>query len=483
MTSFLEIDSRKITKYIFLYFLVIFLANFFFKMIHLDFSSLWYDEVISIKSAQQDFGHIKHVSEWDKNPPFYYYCLWVWIKLFGNSVFAVRLLSVFFSSLAASVLFVFSNRFFNFKTAIFASLFFISSNILFFYSHETRAYSLGVLLTLLSAHVFLSALQTGKTYLFLLLGLLNFLLIYTHYILGLVCFFEGLMIIVLYRQHFKNFSLSILITAGLILLRFTKKQFQLILDFNSGQQVFWLKRSDLNYLKEVSREFFSHVPYLALAALLFYAISIVMILAFYKKVKSPALLLSLLTGPGSILLLFVLGKYTPIFLDRYLLFSVPFLLIVPAYCLSFIKLQPPAFLLAAAFTALSIFKMDLYTVKPMDYKNAMVFIKNAKDDNTAVIASTTDISPLFSYYYDRKIFNQENAVNLLKAKHIFFVNTSADLPPNLSDFHKLIYVGSFQEYIDGSAQKEVDSKFVAYNTVNAYQGVQIREYLNRVKLR
>jgi uncharacterized membrane protein len=93
-------NSNKITSYLWLYFFFIVFVNITLKVICLDYSSLWFDEIVSIECAWLDFGHIKHVSEWDINPPFYYYLLSVWVKIFNDSEFYVRLLSVVFSSLA-----------------------------------------------------------------------------------------------------------------------------------------------------------------------------------------------------------------------------------------------------------------------------------------------------------------------------------------------------------------------------------------------
>ena len=170
----LNINSEKITKGLWLYFFIIILVNICLKIILLEFSSFWYDEIISVQSASLDFGHIKHVSEWDKNPPFYYYCLSVWIKIFNDSEYCVRLLSVIFSSVSAGILFLFANKHFNKVTAIIVSVLYLSSNILFFYSHEARAYSLVVLLTLLSSHIFLAIKEKTSIRNIIILGLINF---------------------------------------------------------------------------------------------------------------------------------------------------------------------------------------------------------------------------------------------------------------------------------------------------------------------
>ena len=75
-----------------------FIINLIIKLYRIDFVPFSHDEIISVKDTLLDFGHIKHESEWDTNPPFYYYSLWVWEKIFGLSELGIRSFSAVFSS-------------------------------------------------------------------------------------------------------------------------------------------------------------------------------------------------------------------------------------------------------------------------------------------------------------------------------------------------------------------------------------------------
>ena len=197
-------NQSKFTNHLWLYFLLVFSVNFIFKITDLSFASFNYDEIISVQSASLDFGHIKHVSEWDNNPPFYYYCLKIWVKIFTDTEFMVRLLSVVFSSLAGGVVFLIANVYFNKITAIVTSLLFLSSNLLFYYSHDARAYSLVLLLSLLSTFIYFNLKEKTEIKDILLLGLINFLLIYSHYITGLVIFFQTLLMLFYFNRKQKK---------------------------------------------------------------------------------------------------------------------------------------------------------------------------------------------------------------------------------------------------------------------------------------
>jgi mannosyltransferase len=469
--------QEKITRHLWLYFSLVFLINLIFKIPYLGFSSFWYDEIVSVQSASLDFGHIKHVSEWDKNPPFYYYCLSVWIKVLNDSEFCVRLLSVIFSSLAASVLFLFSNKYFNRATAIVSGLLFLSSNILYFYSHEARAYSLVLLLSLLSSVAYFNLKDKPNKQYIIILGLINFLLIYTHYITGLVLFFQTILMMVYFDKKQKTaFGYSLLIVLGFTLLRFTKKQALLLIAFNNPENKFWLKKSDLTYLNEVLSEFFFHqILIFPLVALIVIAGAV--IIKTHIKQLNFTLIYCLCVGVGSIVILFLLGKVTPIFLDRYLVFSLPFIFMLIAAGFSAINPVIIPIAVSIAFFGFSAFKIDYKTDKGMDYKNAVVFLKSIKKNDDLVIVKTKDIKALFCYYYDNHFLSSKKE-NLPAGEHILFCNSWEDINVNTADFKRIIVMDSFQEYntheADFSAQisktriLELESKH--------FKGVRVRIY-------
>lgn len=470
-------NTQKFTNRLWIYFAIVFFVNFIFKISYLGYSSFWYDEIISIQSASLDFGHIKHVSEWDKNPPFYYYCLSVWIKLFNDTEYTVRLLSVIFSSLAAGMLFIIANKYFNKITAIIASLLFLSSNILFYYSHEARAYSLVLFLALLSTWVYFKFKEKPTFKIVVLLGLINFLLIYTHYIAGLILVFQTVLMLFYFdRKQKKYFLISLLIILLLTALRFTKKQFSLIIDFNSSTSTFWLKKSDFNYLKEVISTFLFN-EYLSILFLGIIAIVFTFIILKRLKIDHFHIVYSFCLGLGSILFLFCLGKITPIFLDRYLIFTLPFLYILVAYGSSIVKNKFITLLLASVFFTFYAFKIDYKTNKGMDYRSVVKFINSIKNENDLIIVKTKDIKSLYCYYYD-KDFLRKQKKDLPQGDHIIFCNTWQDVGMNIKKFKRIIVVDSYQEY--NSNEKDFVLKLseqkINYFTTDYFKGVRISFY-------
>ncbi len=477
LDKFLNYNTEKLSKNIWLYFFLVVIINILLKSIQLDFSSFWYDEIISVQSASLDFGHIKHVSEWDKNPPFYYYCLSVWIKLFNDSEFTVRFLSVLFSSFAGGVLFLFTNKYFNKYTALITSLLFLSSNLLFYYSHEARAYSLVLFLALLSSLLYFNLREKPVIQTIIALGIINFLLIYTHYISGLVLFFQFALMLVYFEKKQKiSYLYSSLIVLVLVLIRFTQKQILLVIAFNSSENTFWLKKSDFSYLYDILSSFlFNNILVIPLLIILIFAC----VYVFIKKIKAInfPIIYSLCLGVGSIFTLFFAGKITPVFLDRYLIFTVPFILILVSFGLSLFKYRSIALVTVSLFSVLCIYKIDYKTEKSMDYKSTVAFVKHFKTKQDLIIVKTKDIKSLFCYYYDKDYLRLKKE-NLPATENILFCTSWEDVTLDISSFKTIVVVDSFQEYNkqENDFVKNLSEKKTKRSVYEGYKGVRLSFY-------
>ena len=60
----------------------------------IDSTSLWSDEIYSVgKSFQPSLGALVEMLREDTHPPFYYFLLWIWGRLIGQTLLTFRLLS------------------------------------------------------------------------------------------------------------------------------------------------------------------------------------------------------------------------------------------------------------------------------------------------------------------------------------------------------------------------------------------------------
>ena len=262
------------------FFFLIVLINVLVKSLYADFSSFTFDESISVRNCFIYVWDIKYEAEWDNNPPFYYYCFWVWHKLIPINEFNSRFLSILFVSLAIGVSFLFARKYFNKTTAFYTAILLSLSNFLAYYSLEARSYALVLLLALLSSWQFFKYLNTSTWQNLLLLSFINFLLIYTHYISGIILLAQYVFVGLYQKKQVKFFLLfQTAVLLSLVLLRFTKKQYLNIFGFNSKGD-FWLKTATGKDLLDALENLF----YNRFSAVFFIIVLIIFILdvSFYN---------------------------------------------------------------------------------------------------------------------------------------------------------------------------------------------------------
>ena len=159
-------------------------------LIGIDALSLTSDECFSIYHAQMSPRLIYQHLSTGNNPPLHEWILHYWMLWFGDSAFAVRFLSLIFSSLTTALIFVLGTQISaarteenaaNSSTGLIAAILFLSSNYSTFLAHEARTYNLTLFLGVLSTIAFIGALKSGKIKHFLIYGLIGGLLCLSHF--------------------------------------------------------------------------------------------------------------------------------------------------------------------------------------------------------------------------------------------------------------------------------------------------------------
>lgn len=416
-------------KQIVLISIVIFCINFCLKMIDIGNSSFWYDEIISCNDTLLDFGHIKHEAEWDKNPPFYHYLLWIWSKFFGISEIGLRSMSAFFSALTAVLLFSLTTKLFNSTNGLFVSLLFTFHHYLFYYAQEARCYSLLIFLITINLALTIKFIKKPSFAQSILLGLSNFLIFYTHYIAGLILFCQFLFFLITLKGNYKKVFLVYATTILLVLLRFTKKQYKVL--FMSHEMSSMKKNVQLSNWHDLFQAINDLFVNYALAILIILAIlyKLFKIISAKEKTNDKSKIeLYIIASPWlCLLILYFVGMLTNVFNERYLIFITPFILISLSYLF-----ENKIFFLTVivSLTAYSLTRIEFGKSRQMDYRQAASITKALQNKKTVdIYLQTHDISSLFCYYhlpnkYPQKIWNDKNA---LKEEHIYIVENNYEL--------------------------------------------------------
>jgi uncharacterized membrane protein len=455
--------------------LALFIINVITKSIHLDSEPFWYDEAMSIKNVFVPVGHIKHASDWDNNPPFYYYSIWAWTKVFGLSEFKARLLGVLFSAVSVCLLFIFVKKYFSYKAGVAASLLLTFHGFLYEHSHEARAYTLVTMLALLSSYLLFEFIHTPNYKLALLLGAVNFLVIYTHYIAGLLIFFQFFFLLIYHSKRIKLFSLSIIIMLLLVAIRFTKKQFLKIISYDASSKDFWLPKADFDLLKDALEDLFFGPKIYPLFLILFFGASVWIFLKKHSQSdQKQVLVYYIFMSAGCIVLLFLAGRLTPLFLSRYLLFCVPFIAALIGCFIS--DLHKFAYLFLPVLVFLQILFMEWNPKKNMDFRMASRVVHQLKKDKELVLLQTKDITSLFAYYYNKPMYmDYWHLPENLKRNNIHEIENSQDLSA-LNPFNEqtIIFCQTFEKKDDNNQIFDIfKQNNYAFVTSHAVKGVKI----------
>ncbi len=488
-------------KYKYLIALGVFIGYLCLSMYKIGNNSLWYDEGFSVDIANDSVSDIiaSCIKE-DVNPPLYLIILHYWLDLFGDSETALRSLSAVSMSFACGILFLFCQRFFNWQTSIFSTLLFFTSNELFYYSQEGRTFGLIILFYMLSLYTFMCFVKKPSIWNSLLLGLLNGIIFYLHTLASLSFVAQIILFPILsfnkelfFKKEdkplsFLGFSVKQIIyymfswiIFVLLFLPWLERFFELLKQ-TSGS--FWLSKPSSWEFNKCLFEFHNSKE-LFFTYLIMYTIVLITIIGFKKlraeRLDFKLLILPFIIGPLIMILNFTLSIYsTPIFLKRYILFTIIGFFISYAYVFSILKIdfkiKIGAFLILIFFSARS---MIIPRESWFDYKDGVEILKKAEGPRCYI---SIDMPVLYAYYIDREgLFKKpiSERAELLETQHGVYSQTTIYWPNSLdySKYSDIYYTRTFDDYYDPNrlVDKNLNSRLILLEDIKI-KGIHITHY-------
>lgn len=183
------------------FFILIILLGSALRLYHLGAESLWYDEVGSIDQATQNLSAL--FFNFQQDPPFYHLLLKYWIRIFGITEVAVRMLSCIFSIFSLYLAYKISYSLFNKRIALISTLLLALSPFHIFYSQEARYYILSFFLALLSVYIFLKLLNTNCKRYYYFISIINTLNLYTNPLSLVIIIAESIILLRKYSVYKK----------------------------------------------------------------------------------------------------------------------------------------------------------------------------------------------------------------------------------------------------------------------------------------
>lgn len=410
--------------------------------------SLYGDEAFSVFFAQQPIKNLYETLLYDRNPPFYFFLLHFWIKLFGFNSIVLKGLSVLFSIGTAYYLLKFSTRYLNKLTAILASSLFILSNVWLMASHEIRAFSLVGFLTVLSFYYYLNILKQSRISSTIGLTIVNLLLLFSHYISFYIPILQFLCSFLFLRDNKKG--VRYYMYSQIIALILYAPWIKIVIDNIPDQETFWLVTANLQTLYSV----FTNLSGNELVWIIHLIIlgSFILLFLFDRKKKlinsnfdTKVAFILLLWYLLPILLNYFLAQFIPIFRLKYLLYASLGLILLIPYILSVLQIHFILKISLIVFLILpSIQLFTPYQHVSENWKKIVPQVISLKDTNTAVLICNWTKYRDFAYYYNLEIFQDyTNIAWALRTNEIHAFTDSSSLKAieyNWAD--KLIYVRS-----------------------------------------
>ena len=332
-------------KYLFLFLTILIFIGLFLRLVFIDYP-LWYDEAHSVLISKMGFPFEinKYLLTEDlQHTPLYFYILHFWISLFGESDIVLKILSLIFGLCSIPAIYLLSRKFLNNKLSLIPPVLLTFNTFHIIYSSEVRMYSLVMLLSILAVINLCDYLESGNTKSLIKLTILNVIMPYTF--TGAFIFVLAQIISVLFVFG-KSRNLKQYLTSNLILFAALIPYFVVIIGYYLKRSEFLLSHvSDFslanvfgifqNFLAPFCGSIFwatLNPFYIDLKSLIFVYIPVfVSVYLIYKAIKfsdKKVLLLSLIVFiTFCIFSLFAINK-TIVLAPRYLIFILPFMLIL-----------------------------------------------------------------------------------------------------------------------------------------------------------
>jgi mannosyltransferase len=430
------------------------LLGFLLRTYDLGRRDLWFDEALSVSGSQKPsrllspadseqlpYGnpalHVESSSfkKLDPQPPFYYVLLNIWIRLFGDSEFSVRFLSVIWGVLSIPLIYLAGKNLINKSTGLVAAALLSIAPLHIWYAQEARGYTLSVFLVLLVFYFFQKSYQDRKNKSWLSFLATMILALYTNYfsvLMPLAGWF-----FVLFRRD-KVFLRQWLAVNVILAAAFLPWLPALMQQLDFVKSVFWIPKPTLASLVITLENL--HLgytaPQVAFSLSLFVSGGLFGLGAYRLKKEGRSMPLVFFILP--VFIVFVVSKKWPIYIDRQLMLFSSFYYLVVAAGLSRIKSFFARFLISLLIfsgitVAMSHYYADRMPVQSLrhhlgayikePFLPVINFIERHWMEEDLLVYGHISVLPSFEYYKKRLGLRQSSR-NIYDHKRIWLISSS-----------------------------------------------------------
>lgn len=412
------------------------IVGLLFRLWHLTSISLWHDEAFSALLIKYSWSEMMYRIGLDVHPPMYYIFLRIWHYAFGDSLFALRGMSVLFGIATIVITYYFVKYAFqNKRAALIAAALIAVNPFQIQYVTEARMYTMGAFFAVAATFALTAALRNQTQYYLIstnevlqkqlkkcflkyyaLFALMSAILIYTHYYLLFMVAALGMYALlycaITFRLQLSKYVYVVLsgILIGLSFLPWLKI---FLFQYKQVGAGYWIPPMDRWSIPSTLYELLIRLPnpthwMFALIALITIYVLIRTIIK-QKETEKWLVLAGFLAPFGGAILFAILahlkGDSSSVYLVRYFIFCSSFYLILIALWLSEFKIKRIGQLLIAILIIANVYSIWNYwnelqvQTKPGMAKAAAFLNVNVEPQHKIFVGSSFEF---FNYkYYNR----------------------------------------------------------------------------------
>jgi len=324
--------------------------------------SIRLDESQSIWAASKTLNGILEFMAKDVHPPLYLIILHLWMQLLGNSVTITRLLSLLFFITTIPLVYLMAKLTADTKTSLMTVVLFCLSPFILWFGTETRMYALLTLLTALSHWIFIKLMQNNASRYKLAYFLVSLTGLYTQYFFILILFVQFLYVLWLrYKHKFQGLVKMFIIWFILAISYAPWLWYVAQAGFGSASQPLLASPTAYNILQALVNFLFGFqtntlqsflVSFWPLLVLFFF-----LVFTNRSQLFSENLGYFFLASLLPIAITFGVSFIRPVFLPRYLIFTIPSLFLLISWSLTRSRHR-----IAQTITAILLFFMGIAVI-------------------------------------------------------------------------------------------------------------------------
>lgn len=181
--------------------LLVILLGFVARVARLGDKNIWWDEGWTIGTTRLGFADLTHRVAADVHPPLYFWSLYGWVALVGESEFATRFLSLMWGVLTIAVVYPLAQTFTSRQAALLATLLTAASRFHVWWSQEVRMYAFATFAVTLSLYLLTKVLRKGSRKSWIVYTLGSIPVLYSFYVAGIALVAQNVFVLLTLRRR------------------------------------------------------------------------------------------------------------------------------------------------------------------------------------------------------------------------------------------------------------------------------------------